>query len=1706
MLKPEEAQKRLGELKAKPDQWVEQRAASLTRAPDSVRATARLLLGLDEKGQQSRDGRQRQRRRSGAARRLRRMDERELLGVVSALFPKLTTAAAAAMRVVERMPYQRGYMRKPFRAGTHLDLVHNSKLVLVSSMIEFLDGHDPDPEFIAAWAAHLASWNQQPLGVLLAGAIDAGGPEADGVYQILCDSASGLHEVGQMGRHVTSALLCSNRRDGWSFCERLLLAAQRQEGLRQTILETVDEAHPDAFRHMLRVVLDNDLARCAATTRAADVWFGLRWDAVGQKVVEQTIRTAVEFLDDPSARATALDGADAERAYLALWAQAFDDGPGTVAPAAKLLDHAKPEMRFAGAHMLGLLFLNEADTSLLPVLDDKDLRVVAAAVPSVVRPWRPERRNDSLSPSEGVIENDGPDAEEILELTHAAYGAEIYLHRANASKLPPAERARMGRVFPKLQVLFERLSAAQPSPVKPLVWPWMKPTITRGEVASAMASNLGDRSPAELIPYLPELEPWGRARVVEMIAGIKPWDEQVRATILRLVGDPSGNVRERAVAAMKAAQLTSIDAEQLEPLLTRKAEDLRRGVLELLLKQDDASVLASADRLTSSKSPPQRLAGLELLRRLVNDKRVVDAARARAEAYAAYVKQPSSEEQTHFDAIRGTAGLTSTTTLDDALGLMDPRNRTAPAKPRRLPVAFSSPVAEKLLKSLDALVHEHRNEQVSLGRTEETKRIETLGSIRWGFPPPIVNTADGKHKADPAALPLKDVWVRWWTNRPADVRDVEGMEAVWALRLLTARDEDNDDADDLAYLDGGKAASRAAWFKQLRAATSPGKRPKVKYEVVLEALLGWMVLMYPPTRLADHALDQLEAALALVPVAEIRPGKHAEVSAARAAVWPAVNFATNARTCCKVFGSNWEPDHEGRLFRLLRFLDEPSPGWPRKRPDFELVIAAFAAGAATPDDLYDQFLGPPELDAVRRWRRPFYDLVAFSGRTKTEQVPEAVRQIVDRCRQRVIEVELRRGEQETPVTDAAQNLKYAGGMDTLVAIVRAMGADRKLARGHQWGSSSRGVVFSHLIRVCTPAPDDTPERFARAVAAAKVGQDTLVALACYAPQWAAHVEVALGWPGLEQAVWWIHAHTKDRQWSVEESVREQWTAAVRQRTPLEAADLHDGAVDVAWFHRTYEQLGAKRWTAVYEQAKYASGGAGHRRAQLFADAMLAKLKRTQLVKDVTSKRNQDGVRALGLLPLGKGDAARNDLHDRYKVLQEFVRTSRQFGSMRQASEKRAAAIGQENLARTAGYPDPVRLQWAMEAESSKDLAKGPVSVKAKDVVVTLSIDADGLPTVEAVKGGRTLKDVPPAARKDPKVKELCERRTDLKRSASRMRQSLEMAMCRGDTFEGRELRELAGNPVLGPMLQRVVFLGEGITGYPIDDGRGLCDHAGKIEPIKPSEQLRIAHPHDLLVAKAWPKWQRECLAAERVQPFKQVFRELYVPTKQERDDRTASKRYAGHQVNPRQAMALLGGRGWVAAPEAGVFRTFHDAGLTAWVSFEEYFHTPAEVEGLTLDAVHFTRRGEHKPTLLAEVEPRLFSEVMRDLDLVVSVAHRGGVDPEASASTVELRATLVRETIALLKLKNVRIKEPHALIEGSLGEYDVHLGSGTAHILPGGALFIVPVHAQHRGRLFLPFADDDPKTAEVVSKVLLLARDQEIRDTNLLDQIRAVAT
>src|SRR5207244_681171 len=134
----------------------------------------------------------------------------------------------------------------------------------------------------------------------------------------------------------------------------------------------------------------------------------------------------------------------------------------------------------------------------------------------------------------------------------------------------------------------------------------------------------------------------------------------------------------------------------------------------------------------------------------------------------------------------------------------------------------------------------------------------------------------------------------------------------------------------------------------------------------------------------------------------------------------------------------------------------------------------------------------------------------------------------------------------------------------------------------------------------------------------------------------------------------------------------------------------------------------------------------------------------ELLKRIDGTRHQDSVRALGLLPLAEADEGRRDLLERYLRLEEFRRQARKFGSQRQQSEGRAVAIGLANLARTAGFSDPQRLQWAMEQQAVADLARGPVVLARGDVTLSLAVDGDGVPSLTLERNGKPLKALPAA--------------------------------------------------------------------------------------------------------------------------------------------------------------------------------------------------------------------------------------------------------------------------------------------------------------------------------------------------------------------------
>lgn len=1530
-------------------------------------------------------------------------------------------------------PYQQGLWHRAFRAPGRDDLFLQMRTGNLTSLVKPLLEYDDSIFWLAEYAGYFQSHGSS-LSNLFAAAINLGGETSAALRDLLIASARGEHETGIMGQHVIRALLLANDPVGWEFIEKMLLSAQRAEGLRQSILECIDVAHPTAFRRMLRLILDHDLIRFPAVVRAANIWFGFAYDSSEVRVTRQVLQTALTLIDDVATRRDILASGTGEQVYLALWTAGTEDAPAALALAEAFLKDSDVGRRFAAVYFLDAVDLPDASPALVRALDDPDGRI-----------------------------------------------AMIAATRLNWSKPYLFPEAQAFEAFEAARRLLKRLPK-EGYVYAPIVWDWLSVRVQHDAIENLLFQTLGSRSPKELIPLSPLLV--YRDGLAHHLIRDTSGDPEIRAALLGMVGDRDARVREIVVNHIRKQGIRPDEAPFLESLLTRTASGLRRQVIALLQQQPPTDALASADRLLLSRKTQQRAAGLELLAGLRASDGLAAAVLSRADAYRMTNTSRTQLENQLLETIFGREE--DAWNRSNGFGLVDFARRTKSAQPSAREVQEHTPASREVLKSLDALIDEHRQVEITIPWGKKTQTF-LLGNMGKEFPKLIPGSPVSEHLM---RLPLADLWLNWLSARPQSMRDDDGLELVraWLETPMLA---------DVSY----------RRLRQFHVEESEKELPSLTYAVICESILYWLIGTQFQSGVFGFLLDLLETKLAGLNEDDIRAAVRARMRYEK--THPDVRAATATLKAINMllvrYKADWKDEYARRLFHIYRWAEIAYWGVPWVAPPLEIVAVAHRLGAATDDDLYDNLLYIQEYRSDGwLFSNNSSSLRFLTRRRKPDIVSEypVLQDMADRMMTRLLQIELGRGELPTDATPHIITISSVPGIAWFVRIMQALSSTHITRLKHD-KTFSRGETLSYLLAVSDPTDEDTPAAFAKAVKAAGIKERALIEAAVFAPQWSPFIEAALGWKGMVDAVWWLHAHAKDRRSSYSmPHLRGHWDPEIARRTELSGKDLLEGAVDVAWFLNAYKRVGEARWDKLYKAAKYVSDGTGHTRARLFADAMLGRLTQDELSARILDKRQQDAARALGLLPL---DAAHKDaqVQGRYGIIQEFIRTGKKGGPQRRIAEKRAAEIALDNLARTAGYDDPSHLAWAMEARTALDFADGRIVARTGDYELSVTVDYTGRPELAVTRKAKPVRAVPPKLKKEPAVAALLERMTALTQQHSRMRASLEQAMVRATQFPLPLLRDLLTHPVLSPMIRNLVFTGDAGIGYLVGNATHVQRHDGSRLPLPKRARLRIAHPHDLFQSGEWHLWQHECFVAERIQPFKQIFREYYPVTEAERGQHM-TRRYAGQQVNPRQAVALFNARDWTVSYDYGVFKMLHHENIIAQVDFPTYFFTPAEIDGATIESLRFTPAAGWGHVMIDKISPISFSEIMRDLDLVVSVAHRSGFDPEFSASTIDMRGALIRETSSLLQLANVRVEKSFALIEGKLGDYSVHLGSGVAHRQPGGALAIIPVHAQHRGRIFLPFVDDDPKTAEVLSKVILLAQDDQIKDPSILSQIYAM--
>lgn len=1555
------------------------------------------------------------------------LDER--LTLLNPFFPRFApTVSHLIDLMLQHQPYVSLGLFSPFRPSS--DDIAKADLIsgfVLHQIYGATLNHDAD---LLWWAEHAGydRYAQRTLGKLFAAAIDQGNEQ---IFEVLRASAYGQHPVGIMGEHVVQGLLSAERPDGWSVIEDLLLNAQREEGLRETILRALIEANPLVFRRIIRTMVDHDLARFSSVILAVNQWFFLAYTVKDVTLTRRFLRLTADFLDDPSAMQRAIESGSAEDAYIALWVMGRDDVKVAAQHARSLLDSPDVERRYIAVHCLNLFGEASNISDYLNHLDDPDIRIG-------------------------------------LHILYNTRGKDKALINPST--------------FEKIEQLLVRLPK-QDTALEPLVWPWTGITSSRKHVALYLFQRPEPAYLRQALPYLSLIGGYEKANIFSTIIKSAAFAESdIREVVWKELPKLYRYARDVVFNALRDTALTDDDYHRLEALLAHKKADLHHSALSLIKQRPVEQRLISAERLLQTKHVNQQIAGLELLLSVQRD----PEGKAFADRVTAAYQdtQPTLTPRAQDIVNELSNGVQANPTLDDGLGLFNPAERTPPLRPQPRPQILDSDAADRLLTALHDLIIAHRTTPV---RLERESKDRLLGQLTHNFP---ARNEQVPIEDDIKRLPLHEVWVAAYRDRPADQRDPDGLELL------------------------------RAYLKLMRNETGIRNKPDgFAYGVILGEILKWLWALFPVEGAAEFILDALENVLvgfaddSVVQKAMSRESGSGLII--RPDVWGKSSWHTYVGLLgFQEYGRQLSHEDQVRWWGLLRWIDEPVSGFTRRRPEFFVMAYLHERGIATDADVYEALIGSRKQDS--RYEQHFHDLESLSHPLKLpknkrmnllDRYPK-LQPIYDRICERLLEVELRRAMLPTAASKPINSLQRLHGTDTLLRVLLALGSNPLSQSMSDY--QDRISNLSRLIYVSAPGPDETPEQFAAKAAALKLPDERWVTVAMFVPRWARHIEALLGWEGLASAVYWVHAHGGHGTSEVYShaytfSQPSKLDAEITAHSDFQPAELLQNKVDVQWFRRMYQTLGATRWAAVIKAAKYATLNNDHARPVLYSRVLLGEISEEELWARIDSKRHQESVRAFGLIPLPEDPLARIEaLQRRYLALQTFLRGSRKFGVQRRENEAAAVSLAIARLAQMAGYDDPQRLIWAMEAREASDLQNGQRTETLDGVTLTLSIDSAGRADLTVERAGKALKDIPAKLKKDPTVIELRQRRQQLDQQYSRMRQTFEAAMCRAEVFTGAELRDLCVHPVLAPMLGQLVFIGVDdptILGYPVEGGQALYHHDSRRIPIGDATPLRIAHAVDLLHGGEWSAWQREAFTAGRVQPFKQVFREVYTVTETEQEEDHASRRYAGHQVQSNKALALLGARNWISHYGELPYKIYAHAGITVSVGGLYGYGTAAMVEDVALETVWFYDRHTYKRMALADVPPLVFSEAMRDLDLVVSVAHSSGVDPEATASTLDMRAALVHETCALLKLANVKTEGRFVLVEGKLGLYSIHLGSANVHKMPGGSLCIIPVHGQHRGRVFLPFADDDPKTAEVVSKVVLLARDSDIKDPVILAQI-----
>ncbi len=1516
-----------------------------------------------------------------------------------------------------------------------------------------------------------------------------------------------------LSREMVLGILRSDHTELQDLLCKLLLAARLQEGLRQTICENMDAGTTEAFLKLLQVIEEHDLIRFSAVKRAVFTFIGIYDENHVERIAKKLLELMGQCLRDRTFCEKQLQTEDAVAINTALWAIGFYEAQDAISAMQKLIEQGSRHQKLAASVYQGTLYDDDLKmmTARKVVLEYRDdLELVAAYLPTLEHCLQKWLYNSFEDENRYTRELRKPKVPVLTSFYKDREEAEAFYQ----CFLSICEQ------LPKKGVYYQ-----------PFIFPWYEASFTPSELVEQLAFLAYLLQEEEKITYIAgrllEVTGYRRDTLINLLL-YKPSNQAQRELAIQYMGNASSNTSEMATRIVKKMTIKG-DEEYLllEKMLRFKRSALRTVLLEFLMEQEDEKLTACISRLLKDKKEEKRSAGLDLLLRLSKEKER-EALYQQAKSMVSLIAKPTDKEKVMIQELsketKDTAtekpgyGIYDREKPEELLVSVQPEDTVTPEQLLALCMPISEQEAIEKMQKLDKLVEKYKDYEYTC--TSGNKYL--LGNEYWSVQTSDIQAEYGRL----GEYPLPKIFYQFYQE---ELKDYPAF-VVWEAVMNNGNKKIMDAAMPFYQKVFGTMPLSAAALGITY--DRPVRAVRTLYR---QQFLDKKALFYTGLLLVSTLTPLIDREKKMITYTSTGWGDRVYESKRWIATLPVfgryfegLSYWETDEEFIRAFSVAWAFEKAGREGRKRRdfvpagdsiggreaTMTRICPYWFLKAYHMELIEEDVLCRALMEyfarEDSLKVFCKTVKKDLVKPGNQNL--LMGFFGERLVEEILEKgeayvaedtwigalLRKLYDKIVPVLVDTELRRGEAETIFTWDMRGITYIEGIDYLVRILMALGKDtlsRETYYSAYYGSNQRSKqdVLSSLLNVCYPKAQESGADLKAALKKTSVEAQRLVEVAMYAPQWVDIIQDCLGWKGLKSGCYYFMAH-------MNEWFDDQKKAIIAKYTPLTSEELQDGAFDAAWFEEAYGLLGKAHFDKLYQAAKYISDGQKHSRARKYADAATGKVKKNDLRKEIEAKRNKDLLMSYGLIPFGRNK--KKDIIERYQFIEQFRKESKQFGAQRRASETKAAEIALLNLSVRAGYEDVTRLKMTVEAQLAETYAPLMAWKEIEDVELCLQVDNEGQSRILCRKKEKELKSIPSRLSKNLYVSALKAASKTLKEQYRRTRKMMEESMESGAGFYGSELLALFQNPVVNAILQSLVFLYKEQFGFLKKEKDTL--YLETIDrthvPVDLEEKMILAHPFHFYQAGNWHLYQKYLFAGKIRQPFKQVFRELYTKIPEELGLKV-SRMFAGNQIQPKMTVGCLKGRRWVADYEEGLQKIYYKENIIARIYALADWFSPADIEAPTLEWVEFADRKTFQALTIQEVPDLIYSEVMRDVDLAVSVAHAGGVDPESSHSTIEMRQAIVRCSLELFGLHNVTLKESHALIQGSRANYNVHLGSGVVHQEGGAMLHILPVHSQQRGRIFLPFVDEDPKTAEVLSKIILLAEDNKLKDPSILEQI-----